>query len=163
MPQQLHITKKQTTILEKILRRLASPQSLVLRAKIVLAGAEYGRRDTHIADDLDCHARTVGVWRHRWLECCQRVLEVENVGTQAELELAIIKALSDLPRLGAPAKFTAEQICQIISVACEVPSLSERPITEWTPRELADEVIKRRIVESISRTQAGRFLKMRPI
>jgi putative transposase len=53
----------------------------------------------------------------------------------------------------------AEQICQIIAVACEEPALSGRSITEWTPRELADEIIKRQIVSSISASQVWRFLK----
>ena len=62
-------------------------------------------------------------------------------------------------RPGTPATFSAEQICRIIAVACEEPEESGRPISEWTPRELADEVVKREIVESISPRQVGRFLK----
>ena len=37
----------------------------------------------------------------------------------------------------------------IITVACEPPEKSGRPVTHWTPRELTDEVIKRGIVASI--------------
>ena len=69
---------------------------------------------------------------------------------------------SDLPRSGSPGKFTAEQVTQILAVACEDPEASGRPVTHWTPRELADEVAKRGIVESISPRQVGRFLKIRP-
>jgi len=47
----------------------------------------------------------------------------------------------------------------IITVACEPPEKSGRPVTHWTPRELTDEVIKRGIVASISVRQVGRFLK----
>jgi putative transposase len=101
----------------------------------------------------------VRTWRHRWLDAWESLLEVEAVANEADLEAAMIGALSDQPRPGTPAKFTAEEVCQIINVACEEPSLSGRPITEWTPRELADEVVKREIVKSISPTQVGRFLK----
>jgi putative transposase len=87
------------------------------------------------------------------------LLEIETAGAERELAPAIMAVLSDRPRPGTPAKFTAEQVCQIIKVACEEPALSGRPITRWTPRELADEVVKREIVESISPTQVGRFLK----
>ena len=59
----------------------------------------------------------------------------------------------------APGKFTAEQVTQILAVACESPKLSGRPITRWTHRELRDEVIKRKIVESISVAQVGRYLQ----
>ena len=44
-------------------------------------------------------------------------------------------------------------------VACEPPAKSGRPITHWTAQELADEVIKRGIVPSISPAQVGRYLR----
>jgi putative transposase len=46
-----------------------------------------------------------------------------------------------------------------LAVACEPPEKSDRPVTHWTPRELADEVQKRQIVPSISVRHVGRFLK----
>jgi len=67
--------------------------------------------------------------------------------------------LTDTLRSGAPATFTAEQIVQIVAVACEHPAEAERPISPWTPREVADEVIKRGIVETISTRSVGRFLQ----
>src|SRR6266550_2617784 len=65
------------------------------------------------------------------------------------------------PREGAPAKFTPEQVCQIIALACEKPADSDRPISHWSHRELADEIVRRGIVESISPRHAGRLLKRR--
>jgi transposase len=159
MPPQLQVTEKQTAILRRLIRRATSPQNLALRTKIVQAGTEYGRRDTQIGRELGCNPQTVRTWRHRWRAAWEKLVEMEDVATDQELEAAIIEVLSDRPRSGSPAKFTAEQVCQIIQVACEEPELSGRPITEWTPRELADEVIKREIVESISPTQVRRFLK----
>jgi putative transposase len=85
--------------------------------------------------------------------------KVEETGDNRALEQAIEETLMDEARSGTPPTFSAEQVCQIIAVACEEPKLSGRPITEWTPRELADEVIKREIVSSISASQVGRFLK----
>ncbi len=67
--------------------------------------------------------------------------------------------LSDKARAGAPTTFSAEQIVQITAIACEKPEDSERPISHWTARELADEALKRRIVEQISPRSVGRFLK----
>jgi putative transposase len=43
-------------------------------------------------------------------------------------------------------------------VACAPPEKCGRPVTHWTPRELADEVKKRSIVPSISARQVGRLL-----
>lgn len=159
MPPQIKVSDKQDAILQQIIRRATSPQNLVLRAKIVRAGTEYGRRNTQISRDLNCSSQTVHAWRHRWIDGWEQLLTIETSGDDQELETAVIIALSDQPRPGTPATFTAEDICQIIKVACEEPKLSGRPITEWTPRELADEVVKRGIVTSISATQVGRFLK----
>ena len=60
---------------------------------------------------------------------------------------------------GAPAKFGAEQICAIIAIACEPPSASDRPITQWSQQEVADEAMRRGIVDSISQRSVGRFFK----
>ncbi len=159
IPAQIQVSEKQEAILRKFTRRSQSPQSLVTRAKIVLAGAQFGRRNQHIARELNISHQTVKTWRDRWLESSSTLDIVENEAGEEELEQAIRQLLSDQARSGKPATFTAEQICQIIAVACESPALSNRPITEWTPRELADEAIKRELVESISASQVRLFLK----
>src|SRR4051812_21731924 len=74
-------------------------------------------------------------------------------------ELSIEDRLRDAPRSGKPSTITAEQICAIVAMACEAPSPSGRPITHWTQREIADEVIKRGIVQRISPRHAARILK----
>jgi putative transposase len=159
MPEQLLVSERQEAILQRVIRRAKSPQSLVTRAKIVLAGREFGRRNQQIARDLHISPQKVATWRGRWLASKEVLAEIEASSDEQELEAALIGVLSDQPRSGTPATFSAEQICQILAVACEAPALSGRPIGAWTPRELADEVIQREIVESISPTQVGRFLK----
>lgn len=159
MPRQLQVSERQEAILQQINRRAKSPQNLVMRAKIVLEGRQYGRRNTQIGGDLNASSQTVSTWRGRWLEASELLAEVEVESNDQEFERVIIQILSDRPRSGAPPTFSAEQVCQIIAVACEAPALSGRPITEWTPRELTDEVIKREIVVSISPSQVERFLK----
>lgn len=158
-PPQLQTSDKQAGILEQIIRRASNPQNLVLRAKIVRAATKYGRRNTQIGQELNCSSQMVHTWRHRWRDNWERLLAIESSGHDQELETAIVDVLSDRPRPGTPPTFSAEQVCQIIAVACEDPELSGRPITEWTPGELANEVIKREIVSSISSSQVWRFLK----
>jgi len=51
------------------------------------------------------------------------------------------------------------QVCQLTALACEAPQASERPISQWTGRELADEVVKRGIVDRLSPRHAARLLK----
>ena len=54
---------------------------------------------------------------------------------------------------------TAEQVCQIVALACEAPQKAGRPISQWSGREIAEEIIERGIVATISERHAGRLLK----
>ena len=74
-------------------------------------------------------------------------------------ELKIEERLHDLPRSGKPSAITADQMCQIAALACEKPEQSERPISQWSGREIADEIMKRGILEHISPRHAARLLK----
>ncbi len=75
------------------------------------------------------------------------------------LRECIEDVLADAPRSTTPATFAPEQICRIVALACEDPGEeSGRPVTHWTTAELADEAVKRGIVESISPRSVGRFL-----
>jgi hypothetical protein len=56
--------------------------------------------------------------------------------------------LYDAPRPGAPNTFNLEQITQLYAIACNPPEQYARPISHWSSRELADELIKQAIVES---------------
>lgn len=58
-----------------------------------------------------------------------------------------------------PPKFTAEQRCQIAAIACEAPLSAGRPISQWTGREIADELQARGIVEQISPRRASYLRK----
>ena len=100
------------------------------------------------------------MWRQRWRDSWRSLIliECDDEGIE-QLGQAIEELLNDLPRSGWAGKFSAEQVTQIIAIACEPPEDSGRPVTHWTPRELADEAIKRGVVESISPRQVGRFLK----
>ncbi|MBI4551537.1 MAG: helix-turn-helix domain-containing protein [Candidatus Latescibacteria bacterium] len=121
--------------------------------------AATGARLQHIAATLDLHRDTVRTWRQRWHEASIRGGRVEAEADATALRQVIQTVLADAPRSGAPATFHAEQICQIIAVACEPVEASGRPVSHWTPQELAAEVITRGIVPWISPCQVGRLLK----
>lgn len=106
------------------------------------------------------HTRKVATtWRQRWVDCAPALEAAEAEGEDDKaLDKLLAAVLADEYRSGAPGKFTPEQIVQIIALACEDPSDSGRPISHWTPRELADEAVKRKIVERISVRSVGRFL-----
>lgn len=89
-----------------------------------------------------------------------RLASAEEEGVKdKDLRAMIGDALSDSYRSGAPPKFTAEQVAQVIALACEDPSESGLPVSHWTPDEISKELIKRQVVESISPRQVERFLK----
>jgi putative transposase len=154
----LTITEQQQTILQTMVRSSTCAQAVAQRARMILLAFE-GLFNEEIAERVGCERHAVGPWRRRWADAFARLVLVECCEKPSALSHVIAELLSDRPRSGAPGKFTAEQITQILAVACEDPEASDRPVTHWTPRELADEVIKRGIVESISARQVGRFLK----
>jgi putative transposase len=134
--------------LEKLVKRHQTGQQMALRARIVLAAAA-GKPSIAIAREEQVTDDTVRLWRNRWVKLQDISLE----------DLSVEERLADGPRPGAPARITADQRCRIEALACEKPEASERPITHWSAREIADEVMKRKIVESISPRHAARLLK----
>ena len=123
-------------------------QQIALRARIVLAAAG-GLKNKEIAQSYHVTLDSVRLWRNRWVKLQDISLD----------DLSLEDRLQDAPRPGAPAKLTADQRCRIEALACEKPEASARPITHWTAREIADELKKRKIVESISPRHAARLLK----
>jgi putative transposase len=134
--------------LVELLQRHLTPQQLALRARIILFAAD-GKNHTQIARTLGIAVDTARLWRNRW----------HRLGSIPLDELSIRARLEDEPRPGKPVTISAAQVCQIVALACEAPEQSGRPISQWTGRELADEIIDRGIVESISPRHAQRLLK----
>lgn len=152
------ITERQQDLLQTMTRSSTCPQALAQRARIILLA--FDRLDNEdIAQRIGCERHAPGIWRRRWAAAFPRLVLLECCEKDSALPKAIERLLSDLPRRGCPGKFTAEQVTQILAVACEPPEDSGRPVTHWTPRELADEVQQRGIVASISARSVGRFLK----
>ena len=139
----VNVSDEQREQLQAIVRKHTSAQQLVTRARIVLLGAA-GVSVHETARRLGVERKTVQSWRQRWSEARSDSVQ---------------ERLSDLPRPGTPAKYTPEQVCAIVAIACERPEDSGLAITHWTQQELADEAVKRGIVESISQRAVGHFLK----
>ncbi len=158
-PIPIYLSDRQQQILEKIAKRHQTPQQLGKRARMILLMAQ-GKNNQQAANLVEVHQETAARWRGRWLEELGTLTAVEmNAMDEKELERLMIELLGDRERSGAPVKFTAEQVTQIVALACEDPVESNRPINSWTNRELATEAQLRGIVESISHKSVGRFLK----
>ena len=127
-----------------VIRLHSTPQQLALRARIILLAADdFSVGET--AERLGVWRKTVSEWRKRWLSGVS--------------ERGIFERLGDKPRSGAPAVITTEQVCAIIALACEPPSDSGLPITHWSQQAVAEEAMRRGIIEKISQRSAGRFFK----
>lgn len=157
----LILPQTQRRILEALVRRTHCPQAIAIRAKIVLA-ADEGLGMTQIGQDLGCSRDLARRWRDRFAAGQARWGASVDQWDLDTLTDKIIEVLQDNERSGAPAKFTPEQLCQIVALACEItPEECHRPVSHWTARELAEEATRRKIVPSISPRHAGRFLKKR--
>jgi putative transposase len=147
-PKTIELSEVVRETLEKLVARHTTGQQKAQRARIILKAAE-GKNNTAIAKELTISVDMVALWRERWLT-------LAAIGWD---DLSVEERLEDLPRPGAPSGLSADQRCQIEQMACEAPQKAGRPISQWTGREIADELMKRGIVERISRRHAARLLK----
>lgn len=153
------LSERQKRLLEQIVRAHTNPYRLVQRAQLILWTAA-GMTNTEIALSLRLTRGRVRLWRSRWLQAAESLEQSESDELDDEALLRkIISVLADEPRRGNPGKFSLEEIIQIVALACELPATSQRPVTHWTPGELAQEAVKRGIVKEISSRSVGRFLK----
>jgi transposase len=126
-----------------LIRAPSTVQKIALRARIIMLAAE-GFSIDETAARLGVWRKTVSQWRSRWLP---------------GLGGPVLDRLQDEPRGGLTPRITPEQICAIVALACETPSQSGLPVTHWSQQELADEAMRRGIVDQVSQRSVGRFLK----
>ena len=139
----INLTEDERQVLIKITQKDTEKQSVVRRARIILMSDE-GIMNQEISEKIGVNIHVVSTWTKRWHEKSSDTVE---------------ERLQDLARPGAPDTITPEQWCHIIALSCEKPEDHGLPITDWTYRELANEVIKQEIVEKISSSHLGRILK----
>jgi putative transposase len=130
--------------LQQLLNRHQTPQQLALRASIIVL-ADEGQNHREIARQLQISRKMARLWRERWL------------AGQAN-GVSVVERLQDEERSGAPSKFELEQILYLFKLACDDPAEHNRPISQWTHRELAAELVEQEIVETISPRHVGRLL-----
>jgi len=155
---EITLTEKQEKILHQLSKGRTVPAHLQQRATILLHCAQ-GKTNLKIMGELGVHRKTIAKWRTRWTGNQEKLSEIENQEQGLAYQRTIERILSDTTRSGTPPKFTAEQICQIIHVACESPQENDSPFNHCSLSSLADELAKRKIVERISTSQLHVFLK----
>lgn len=148
---EITLTAEAAAALEQLVRRHTTPQQIALRARIIPAAGQ-DQTNKAICEEQGVAFNTVRLWRKRWAE-------LQSI---ALADLSAVERLGDAPRPGAPCRITADQRCRIEALACQPPEEHERPITHWTAREIAAEIIQQDIVENISPRHAARLLKRCP-
>jgi len=127
---EVNLSEQEQTALEQLVRRHNIGQQIALRGRIILAAGK-GQTNSAIAREFKISINTAQRWRNRFVKAQKISYD----------DLSLEDRLQDGPRPGAPTRITADQRCKIESLACETPENSERPISQWTAREIADEVL----------------------
>jgi transposase len=125
-------------VLTRRSRGLKTPYRDKVRAQIVLLAARRWS-NTAIAAELRLTVDTVRTWRGRFA--------VQGLA-----------GLRDRPRSGRPSRFTAVQVAQVKSLACQLPARAGAPLSRWSCPELAREVVAQGVTEEISAATVRRWL-----
>jgi transposase len=109
-----------------------------VRARIVLLAAREWA-NARIAVEVGVAVDTVRAWRGRF----------------AAEGLA---GLVDRPRSGRPSRFSAVQVAQVKSLACQLPADAGAPLSRWSCPELAREAVTQGMIETVSASTVRRWL-----
>lgn len=127
--------------LHTLIRAHSTPQSLALRARIVLKAAACDHpTNLAISRDLGCDNRTVGKWRRRYYDDG-------------------LASLQDAARSGRPRRVSSKVRVAIVSAASQLPQDENRSVTRWSLDELVDRVMEVLPKSSISRSTIWRVLE----
>ena len=131
-----------TTEEERELRRLAksrtAPYEKVIRARIILAAYDHPEwSNQQIGQKVGRRRRTVRKWRKRWVER---------------------RSIEDLPRPGAPRRYSPEVRAQATALACSRPREEGVPLARWSNSEIARRLVGLGLVVQIAASTVGRWL-----
>src|SRR5215470_11760706 len=135
------LSQNARTDLQTLARAHSTPQSLGVRARIILRAADTDApTHLHIGRDLGCSNHTVGKWRRRYLA------------------LGFF-GLQDALRPGRPRTIASPTRVKVISVASALPQEQERTVTRWTLDEIVAPLLEALHTEAISRSSIWRLLQ----
>jgi len=141
----IDLNKEEKEELNKVIRKQNISQNIAKRARLILLVAEEELKHIEISRRIGIVQSQFPQWIKRWQE--------------GNKEMKVEERLKDRPRSGRKARITAEQWCKIMALACEKPESYGVPITHWSHSTLTAEIIKQGIVDKISMSHVGDFLK----
>jgi len=155
----INISEKQ----KKILKDLSTGTHVYLdvkrRAELILA-ANNGMDNNKISREYHYDRESVTKWRNRWA-AREKILEETERERPHKLREEVEKTLRDAERAGRKPTFTAEQVAQIVTIACQLPEEvdDKTPISHWSGEQIAQKAQEMGIVTSISGRHVNRLLK----
>lgn len=135
--ERLALNEAERQKLQEIIRKGGNKARVITRARILLL-SDTGRTDRQVAEALQAGIATV-----------------ERIRRRAARE-GVEVALVDRPRPGSKPLLNARQRVQLVAIACSDPPPGQK---RWTIRLLMEEVIRQKIVDSISFETVRRVLK----
>ncbi len=127
--------------LQTVVRAHTTPQSLALRARMILRAAALDRPTNRtIGRELSCSNLTVGKWRRRYVD-------------------RGFPGRQDAIRSGRPRAIVSPTRVQVISVASTLPQDQDRTVTRWTLDELVATLRETLNTAPISRSSIWRILQ----
>ncbi len=141
----IELSKKEKEELNRLVRKQSISQNIAKRARVILLVEEEKLKHIEISKSVGMAQSQLSKWIKRWQE--------------ESKEKKVEERLKDKARSGRKPTITAEQWCKIMALACEKPENHGVPITHWSHSTLTAEIIKQGIVETISMSHVGDFLK----
>jgi transposase len=133
----IQLFDNETLELRQLVRSRKAPYGQVMRARIILAAQEHPTwSNQEIAHQVGCSDRVVRTWRRRWFETM---------------------SLEDLPRLGAPKRFSPEARATTTALACSLPKEQGRTLSRWSLTEIAARLVALSMVISIATSTLSRW------
>ena len=151
-------------LLEDLRRKREIPGSLIKRGEVILLFHYESKKKSEILRTIQMSSTTLNRWIQRWnksKEDREKWLEwytLKEIKKQ-EYRSFLLSILQDAARPGTPSKFTDKTIEKIVGLATSDPEKLGLPFSKWSEELLKKELIKRKIVKTISTSQIGRFLK----
>ncbi|MGH9094299.1 MAG: helix-turn-helix domain-containing protein [Acidimicrobiales bacterium] len=137
-PFEIRLSSEDRAILVRRASSGTAPHREVVRARIVLLGAD-GVENVEIARRVGVCVDVASKWRKRFCE--------EGV-----------EGLTDRHRSGRPRRFDSKVVAGIKAMACEPPEGRQVPLSRWSSLELAAQAVTEGLVESISSSTVRRWL-----
>src|SRR6266849_1491680 len=138
----IDLTAAEAKQFERLIRASSTPQSLVMRVRIILRAYQHpDQSNQQIAQAVGTTDRPVRKWGGRW---------VKN------------HSLADAPRSGAPRRFSPIRVrAQVTAIDCSLPKQCQVPLSRWSRAELARRVAQDPTLPHISASTVGRWRNRR--